>query len=278
MVRPEQPRPAGSPKTTSSPVLSPHSKRQDTSSHPCKSSAPAGAPPTSKPGRWFARPSASTPSRPKPTGKRPPPTPSGSGTCGTSHGFDVGGEPVKVGHHSERRHTNAIDKAHNSARRGIEAHREAEEAARRAEAAARTTGGRYDPVTVANRIEKIAADIRRYERRIVEDAYDPEKGYQPASAEQKAARAQRYSPTLAALRGQLDYWQQVRTDQIAAGKAPGYSLENISKGDAVKIRGHWRKVVRVNAKTVSVETGYTWTDRATYAEIHDHRAAEATQL
>lgn len=41
----------------------------------------------------------------------------------------VGGEPIKIGHHSERRHRNAIDKAHNSMRRSIDARHDAEEVA-----------------------------------------------------------------------------------------------------------------------------------------------------
>lgn len=194
------------------------------------------------------------------------------------HGRDVaslpeGGEPIKIGHHSERRHRNAIDKAHNSARRGIDAQHEAEEAARRAEAAAHTTGARYNPVTVANRIEKIAADIRRWERQIDADVYDAEKGYRPATEEQKAKRAAHYAPRLDEMRDQLAYWQQVREDQIASGQATGYSPETVKKGDAVKIRGTWYKVARANAKTVSVETPYSWTDRSPWAEVQDHRAS-----
>lgn len=184
-----------------------------------------------------------------------------------------GGEPIKIGHHSERRHRNAIDKAHNSARRGIDALHEAEEAARRAEAAAHTTSARYNPVTVANRIEKIAADIRRMERRIEADFYDSEKGYRPATEEQKSKRAAHFAPRLDEMRDQLAYWQQVRDDQIASGQATGYSPESVKKGDAVKIRGSWHKVARANAKTVSVETPYTWTNRAPWAEVQDHRAA-----
>mgnify|MGYP006894059200 FL=1 len=150
---------------------------------------------------------------------------------------------------------------------------DAEEAARRADAAAATTDARYNPVTVANRIEKIGADIRRYERQIIADVYDPEKGYRPATDEQKAKRAKHYAPKLDELRDQLAYWEQVRADQIATGTATGYSRDTIAKGDAVKIRGHWAKVARVNAKTVSVETPYSWTDRAPYAEIQDHQPA-----
>ena len=184
-----------------------------------------------------------------------------------------GGEPIKIGHHSERRHRNSIDKAHNSARRGIDAQHEAEEAARRAEAATHTTGARYNPVTVANRIEKIAADIRRWERQIDADVYDAETGYRPATEEQKAKRAAHYAPKLDEMRDQLTYWQQVRADQIASGQTTGYNPETVKKGDAVKIRGSWHKVARANAKTVSVETPYTWTNRAPWAEVQDHRAA-----
>lgn len=44
------------------------------------------------------------------------------------------------------------------------------------------------------------------------------------------------------------------------------------KGGAVKVSGQWREVVRVNAKTVSVATGYSWTERVLYAHIQDHWA------
>lgn len=36
----------------------------------------------------------------------------------------------------------------------------------------------------------------------------------------------------------------------------------------------WRKVVRVNAKSVSVESGYSWTDRIEFDRIHQVRQPE----
>ncbi|MCD5348434.1 hypothetical protein [Agromyces sp. S2-1-8] len=134
-----------------------------------------------------------------------------------------------------------------------------------------TVGRGHNPVTVANRIEKIAADIRRIEREIQADRYDAETGYQPASDELKAARAKRAAPRLAELRDQHEYWEGVRAEQIADGTATGYTREQIQKGDLVKIRGQWREVVRANPKTVSVTTGYSWTDTAPYAEIQEHK-------
>lgn len=48
----------------------------------------------------------------------------------------------------------------------------------------------------------------------------------------------------------------------------------MKKGDRVKIRGHWREAVRANQKTVSLATGYSWTDTAPYAEIQEHHPSE----
>ena len=178
-----------------------------------------------------------------------------------------GGEPIHVGHHSERRHRNAIAKADTAMRRSVEASREAAHARGRAEAASYTTDSRYAPVTVANRIDKLAAEIRKMERRITEPRYDEERGYVSATAEQQEATATRLAPYIAEKRDQLAYWEGVRAAQIASGKATGHSKDTIKKGDRVKIRGHWCEVVRTNAKTVTVTTGYSWTDTAPYAEV-----------
>ncbi|RGE19071.1 DUF3560 domain-containing protein [Leucobacter sp. wl10] len=183
------------------------------------------------------------------------------------------GEPIKIGHHSENRHRNALDRAHRRMGQAVAADAEAAEAARRAETATHTTGARYAPVTVANRIEKLSADIRRAERRIVEDWYDREQGYVCPTEEQVARRAELAAPLLERLRDQLAYWEQVRAEQIASGRATNYGPHNVTKGDAVKIRGNWWTVARVNTKTVSVETAYSWTDRSPWVEVQEHRPA-----
>lgn len=183
-----------------------------------------------------------------------------------------GGEPIHVGHHSESRHRNAIKKADTAMRRSIEATADAERARGRADAAAMTTDSRYRPVTVANRIEKLSAEIRKLERRITEPRYDAERGYVPATAEQIDATRARLTPYIDEKRDQLAYWEGVRAAQVEFGTATGYSRETVKKGDRVKVRGHWYTVVRVNAKTVSVQTPYSWTDTVPYAELQDlHR-------
>lgn len=181
-----------------------------------------------------------------------------------------GGEPIHVGHHSEGRHRNAIKKADAAMRRSVEASSAAEHARGKAEAASHTTDRRYRPVTVANRIETLGAEIRKLERRITEPRYDAERGYIPATAEQVEAARARLTPYIDEKRDQVAYWEGVRAAQIESGTATGYSRETVKKGDRVKVRGHWYDVVRANVKTVSVQTQYSWTDTVPYAEIQDH--------
>ena len=75
-----------------------------------------------------------------------------------------GGEPIKIGHHSERRHRNAIARAHGATRRAIDATAAAQTAEQRAHAAAATTERRHNPVTVKNRIHKMQAEQRADQR------------------------------------------------------------------------------------------------------------------
>ncbi len=178
-----------------------------------------------------------------------------------------GCEPIKVGHHSESRHRNAIAKADTAMRKSVEASADAAHAQARADAATHTSDARYAPVTVANRIETLGAELRKLERRITAQVYDDARGYVDATDAQKQSRASRLAPHLEEKRDQIAYWEAVRAAQIQGGAATGYDRATVQKGDRVKIRGQWREVVRVNAKTVSVTTGYSWTDTAPYAEI-----------
>lgn len=192
-----------------------------------------------------------------------------------------GGEPIKIGHHSERRHRNAIARAHDATRRAIDATNLAHQASGRAQAASSTTAHRYNPVTVKNRIEKLEAEQRGDQRildghrRVVArsatheyvDEFGPATG--PYRDQVIARMAQRND--------QVTYWKAVYADLQAAGVASLHSRDSISKGDLVKYRGHWYPVVRVNSKTVSVRMHElaSWANRIGYHEISGHRPATA---
>lgn len=55
-------------------------------------------------------------------------------------------------------------------------------------------------------------------------------------------------------------------------KAP-CDLASLKPGDLVRDRWGWHKVVRVNGKSVSVETGYSWTERIALDRIIETRSA-----
>ena len=183
------------------------------------------------------------------------------------------GEPVKIGHHSEGRHRAAIKRADTAFNRVHAAHEAATHAETAAASAAITTASRYNPRTVANRIEKIAAEIRSYQRDL--DGYIAHRGspYAEQIAPVSGTTRDRVTSRLAEKSDELQYWQTIREQQIAEGTATNYTPDQITKGDAVKIRGEWRRVARVNPKSVSVETPYSWTDKAPYTDIQDHKKA-----
>jgi hypothetical protein len=51
------------------------------------------------------------------------------------------------------------------------------------------------------------------------------------------------------------------------GKPVPFTQDELKAARAVRDAYGWHKVARVNAKTVSVETGYSWTDRIEITKI-----------
>lgn len=197
-----------------------------------------------------------------------------------------GGEPIKVGHHSERRHRNAIDKAWKTLGQAVEAENTAKAVEQRAEAAAATTGHRYNPVTVANRIDTLEAEQRADQRRLDghrRTLFTDAAGHKHEEITTPAASRYREQMTarMAQRAEDITYWTQVRAQQIASGEATNYTRETISAGDLVRGRhADWYRVRRANPKSVTVEYpahgGGTLTHTIKYAELTGHRPANNT--
>lgn len=149
-----------------------------------------------------------------------------------------GGEPIHVGHHSEGRHRNAIAKADRAIATALHTQAEQELAESRAAAAAVTTRARYTPSTVANRIRKLEADIRAAQRDV--------------AGGRDSAWVARRQEDLDHMREDLAYWQSVRSDQVAAGKATSFTRADVHPGDRVRVGQRWHEVIRVNATTVTL--------------------------
>lgn len=169
------------------------------------------------------------------------------------------GQPVLIGHHSEgrmRRHYDQVDRAQHTA---VDLGRAADAAAAAADTAAHTTGARYNPVTVANRIDKLKAEVRTTTRA---QARATSEDYRTA-----------LTTRLTELTDQLEYWQNVRAEQITDGTTIEYGPDTVRPGDRVKVRGTWYEVIRTNRKTVTVPSGYSWTNTTPYRQIQEHRPA-----
>lgn len=195
---------------------------------------------------------------------------------GTVERLPFGGEPVKIGHHSETRHRRDIDRAHVAMGKSVEADREAERIADKAKTARAATGARYATDTVARRIEKFKAEARAVLRTL--DGYTEGRGTPYAREIPAAVGARRERAEAEAIRvgEELTYWEEVRAEQIATGRTKDYSAENIGPGDFVLVSGSWWKVKRASAKTVSVESMGCST-RAPYGTIRGHHTAAAME-
>ncbi len=177
------------------------------------------------------------------------------------------GQPILVGHHSERRHRRHLERVDANLRAGVEAAREAEDAAAAAATARSHMDRREDPLTVASRIERLAADLRDVRRKLDGTSRNGMEYGQRA----EGLHRQQLEASAAHLAAQLDHWRRVRADQVAAGDVREWSRVDFEPGDLVLVRGSWRTVARVNRLTVSVETGYSWTDRVEFHRIAERR-------
>lgn len=205
------------------------------------------------------------------------------------------GQPILVGHHSEGR-------ARRDAARltgHMDASLEHAETARRVREAARTAaaapGARHNPVTVANRLERLAASVRGDEQTLAEleriagvagerhsgqEGIDGQEGpgqpdsfYERLRVDNAAALAVTVRERLEATRADLAYWQDVRAQQLADGTATNYGRHNVATGDQVQVRGRWYPVLRANAKTVSVR-GEFGARTTPWHEVQAHATAD----
>jgi hypothetical protein len=175
------------------------------------------------------------------------------------------GQPILVGHHSERGHRAALKRADRAIGRSAEADRERQDAERGARVALASKGRRQSPTFIGNRIREREADARDIARRLagvsVASGFGrPAEGDYRADLEARAAQVE----------AELTYWR----GQLAECGQRVWTQADFAKGDRALIRGRWLEVRRANKTTLSVESGYSWTDRYPYTEVRDRRAAE----
>lgn len=168
------------------------------------------------------------------------------------------GQPILVGHHSQRRAERDQQRMHRGMDKAITEADAARESERRAKIARAARSQRNHFVTVGNRIAKLEADLRRIDRAI---------------GERTREQAPRHHETRDFLAADLDYWRSVYAQQLEDGLRPDVGPHNVAVGDRVQVHSWWATVTRVSAKSVTVQAAHVaWTSRYAWHELRDHRA------
>lgn len=130
---------------------------------------------------------------------------------------------------------------------------------------------------VARRLEQARAELQRATAAAEgfhRDPVDPASVFRPRSGRSAARAAARNDREAGA-------WQQVRRaqqrvagleGQVARGSVQRLlTREDVVGAVVVRTAGGWHQVVRVNARTVSVTTGYSWVDRYPFDRLLEVR-------
>ena len=67
-------------------------------------------------------------------------------------------------------------------------------------------------------------------------------------------------------------WADAHRAYLALTKPVPFAPEELKAARAIRTDAGWHKVVRVNAKSVTVESGYSWTDRYTLDKVLEVRS------
>lgn len=169
------------------------------------------------------------------------------------------GEPIKIGHHSQRRHERDIERIRSNYAKGYAALDEAKELADRAAyARAAADGSIYGPKYYLNRVKEREAEIRSVQREI-----------------KRYGDTERRRQRIAALTEEQAYYQ-AKLDEATPTKL---DASTIKKGSEVQLsNGLWYRVRRVNPQSVSVAYGVSpllYNRTIPYALIAAHREAGA---
>ncbi|WP_141575890.1 DUF3560 domain-containing protein [Actinomadura sp. WMMA1423] len=179
------------------------------------------------------------------------------------------GQPILVGHHSERRHRNFLDRMWRSDGIAVKDMKRGEYWAARSAAAAKYQDRRESLPTTLRRIAKLEAELRALDRRLA-DAQE-----RAAVEAEPGGRAERMrgwirrmlrrtdapvpdSPAVVRLRtmreqtdGQLAYWRE-HVERLEEQGAKVWGPGDFTAGDFALHRGRWYEVIRVNPKTLTV--------------------------
>lgn len=199
------------------------------------------------------------------------------------------GQPILVGHHSERRHRRDLERAEGHLRAGIAATRQAEHHQDRAATAATYKASRESIPTTLRRIEKLEAEARDIARRLdgrMRYVDDGNGGQVLRLVKPQGEYLARLEMLAAETADQLAYWRE----HVKRAEADGVKVwgpADFTKGDFMRFMGTtWYEVLRVNAKSVTIpamisdgaivtkaNSRMSWTDTIPYHKVTGRKSA-----
>lgn len=192
-----------------------------------------------------------------------------------------GGQPILIGHHSEKTSWNALRKSHDAMRRGADEAKVARHFENRRTAAEAYQDRRESVPTTLRRIKKLEAEDRQLVRRLNGTGLEMHGENVPANGRY----AERLIMRLGRIAEEVAYWR----DLVAKREAEGvkvWSKADFAKGDFVRFLGSWYEVLRVNAKSLSIPAMLNdgpvvrkgarldWTDTIPYDEVTGRKSAD----
>lgn len=152
------------------------------------------------------------------------------------------GQPILIGHHSERRHRRDLKRMDSGMRKSVEESRKSEYYADRAQ-------------SIGYQVKKMT-DSRRYiNNRLKESRKELNSLKRWAEISLGSKNRQDLSQRIAQAQEKVDFWQnrlsEIETKRQEEGQQIA-SAETIKVGDLVYYIGSWMPVIRVNKRSVSV--------------------------
>jgi len=182
------------------------------------------------------------------------------------------GQPILVGHYSEGRDRRFRERIGNTFRRAFEEGDKAKYYERRAETARAAAGGAEysDPAYLGNRIKECKAEVALFENRLQGKFY----AYSDPSAISDEDR-ERTAGHLDEALEKLEFYEHCLA---TCGRAV-FSKATLAGKTAIKIRGRWEMIVKLNPTTVAVpnicypteECQRKYALKYAYTEVQDAR-------
>jgi hypothetical protein len=201
------------------------------------------------------------------------------------------GQPILVGHHSERRDRNYRNRIESTYRRGFAELEKGESAGEQAEASRRHQQYRKRGDVKERRIKELEAD----ERRILRDmepcktsgikakpeavgrtftcpvCYHEQTMGETVPDHGRNVSSERGQQLLAEVRDELDFNRQHLQELVDGGQYRKWGPEDFQVGDEVLTWLGWRRVLRVNRKSLTLPTDYSWTETVPYDGVRSKR-------